>query len=37
MIQNAWRAAFPGPWPVFEKVRIYETERNIFEVSNEKA
>jgi 6-pyruvoyltetrahydropterin/6-carboxytetrahydropterin synthase len=37
MIGGAWREAFPGDWPVFEKVRIYETDRNIFEVSNEKA
>lgn len=37
MIREAWPAAFPGPWPKFEKLRIYETDRNIFEVSNEKA
>jgi 6-pyruvoyltetrahydropterin/6-carboxytetrahydropterin synthase len=37
MISSAWSEAFPGEWPVFEKVRIYETDRNIFEVSNEKA
>jgi 6-pyruvoyltetrahydropterin/6-carboxytetrahydropterin synthase len=36
-IRSAWPAAFPGNWPRFEKVRIYETERNIFEVKNEKA
>ena len=28
-----WRSAFPGAWPVLEKVRIAETPRNIFEVS----
>ena len=28
-----WSAAFPGPWPVLDKVRIAETPRNIFEVS----
>jgi 6-pyruvoyltetrahydropterin/6-carboxytetrahydropterin synthase len=27
-----WRATFPGEWPALEKVRIAETERNIFEV-----
>jgi hypothetical protein len=37
IIREAWSGAFPGEWPVFEKVRIYETDRNIFEVSNEKA
>jgi 6-pyruvoyltetrahydropterin/6-carboxytetrahydropterin synthase len=29
----AWAAAFPGPWPMLDKVRIAETPRNIFEVS----
>jgi 6-pyruvoyltetrahydropterin/6-carboxytetrahydropterin synthase len=28
-----WQSAFPGAWPVLEKVRIAETPRNIFEVS----
>jgi len=37
MIREGWSQAFNGPWPVFEKLRIYETERNIFEMSNEKA
>jgi 6-pyruvoyltetrahydropterin/6-carboxytetrahydropterin synthase len=37
MISETWSNTFPGEWPVFEKVRIYETDRNIFEVSNEKA
>jgi 6-pyruvoyltetrahydropterin/6-carboxytetrahydropterin synthase len=37
MIREGWSETFPGQWPVFEKVRIYETDRNIFEVSNEKA
>ena len=27
-----WRNAFPGRWPELEKVRIAETDRNIFEV-----
>ena len=29
----SWQSAFPGRWPVLEKVRIAETPRNIFEVS----
>jgi 6-pyruvoyltetrahydropterin/6-carboxytetrahydropterin synthase len=37
MIRDGWCEVFPGDWPRFEKVRIYETDRNIFEVSNEKA
>lgn len=37
LLSEAWTELFPGEWPVFEKLRIYETERNIFEVSNEKA
>jgi 6-pyruvoyltetrahydropterin/6-carboxytetrahydropterin synthase len=32
-LRQGWRSAFPGPWPELEKVRIAETERNIFEVS----
>jgi 6-pyruvoyltetrahydropterin/6-carboxytetrahydropterin synthase len=28
-----WRSVFPGEWPSLEKVRIVETPRNIFEVS----
>jgi 6-pyruvoyltetrahydropterin/6-carboxytetrahydropterin synthase len=28
-----WREAFPGPWPTLEKIRIAETPRNFFEVS----
>ena len=31
-LQQGWVTAFPGPWPVLEKVRIAETPRNIFEV-----
>jgi 6-pyruvoyltetrahydropterin/6-carboxytetrahydropterin synthase len=34
---DGWAKSFPGAWPQFEKLRIYETERNIFEVANEKA
>jgi 6-pyruvoyltetrahydropterin/6-carboxytetrahydropterin synthase len=33
MIQNGWNDTFPGEWPMFEKLRIYETERNICEVA----
>ncbi len=32
-LQANWNAAFPGLWPVLDKVRIAETPRNIFEVS----
>ena len=32
-LKQAWPNAFPGPWPQLEKVRIAETERNIFEVN----
>ena len=32
-LKRGWRSVFPGPWPELEKVRIAETERNIFEVS----
>ena len=32
-LQAGWNSAFPGPWPVLDKVRIAETPRNIFEVS----
>ena len=31
-LAQAWRSAFPGDWPVLEKVRIAETPRNIFEI-----
>lgn len=27
-----WNAAFPGEWPKLHKVRIAETDRNIFEI-----
>jgi 6-pyruvoyltetrahydropterin/6-carboxytetrahydropterin synthase len=37
-LRNNWKAAFPEPWPVLDKIRIAETPRNIFEVSeNEQA
>jgi 6-pyruvoyltetrahydropterin/6-carboxytetrahydropterin synthase len=29
----SWKAAFPGEWPRLDKVRIADTARNIFEVS----
>jgi 6-pyruvoyltetrahydropterin/6-carboxytetrahydropterin synthase len=32
-LKQAWPGVFPGPWPQLEKVRIAETERNIFEVN----
>ncbi len=31
-LQRAWPSVFPGQWPHLEKVRIAETERNIFVV-----
>lgn len=31
-LKQNWSAAFPGEWPKLEKVRIAETERNIFEL-----
>lgn len=32
-LRASWNSAFPGPWPLLDKVRIAETPRNIFEVS----
>ena len=32
-LKDAWAGVFAGEWPQLEKVRIAETERNIFEVS----
>ena len=32
-LKQGWLGVFPGPWPQLEKVRIAETARNIFEVS----
>jgi 6-pyruvoyltetrahydropterin/6-carboxytetrahydropterin synthase len=32
-LKQGWERAFPGQWPRLEKVRIAETERNIFEIS----
>jgi 6-pyruvoyltetrahydropterin/6-carboxytetrahydropterin synthase len=31
-LKREWSAAFPGEWPRLDKVRIAETERNIFEI-----
>ena len=31
-LKRHWTAAFPGDWPKLEKIRIAETERNIFEL-----
>ena len=31
-LKRHWSAAFPGGWPKLEKIRIAETERNIFEL-----
>ncbi len=31
-LKRNWKEVFPGNWPRFEKVRIAETARNIFEV-----
>ena len=33
-LKHEWRSVFPGEWPLLEKVRIVETPRNIFEVSD---
>ena len=33
-LKQAWPSVFPSVWPQLEKVRIAETERNIFEVSD---
>jgi 6-pyruvoyltetrahydropterin/6-carboxytetrahydropterin synthase len=31
-LKRSWKEVFPREWPKFEKVRIRETPRNIFEV-----
>jgi 6-pyruvoyltetrahydropterin/6-carboxytetrahydropterin synthase len=31
-LSEGWSSAFPETWPKLEKIRIAETERNIFEV-----
>jgi 6-pyruvoyltetrahydropterin/6-carboxytetrahydropterin synthase len=32
-LKHEWSTAFPGEWPRLEKIRIAETDRNIFEIS----
>ena len=32
-LKRNWSAAFPGEWPRLERIRITETERNIFELN----
>jgi 6-pyruvoyltetrahydropterin/6-carboxytetrahydropterin synthase len=32
-LRGRWHVEFPDAWPRLEKIRIAETERNIFEVS----
>jgi 6-pyruvoyltetrahydropterin/6-carboxytetrahydropterin synthase len=34
-LKENWSTAFPGAWPRLEKVRIAETERNIFEIETD--
>lgn len=31
-VRGGWTEAFPGTWPRLEKIKIWETERNIFEL-----
>ncbi len=31
-LKAGWKSAFPGEWPVLERVKIAETPRNIFEI-----
>jgi 6-pyruvoyltetrahydropterin/6-carboxytetrahydropterin synthase len=31
-LKRTWSTAFPGEWPKLDKIRIAETERNIFEL-----
>jgi 6-pyruvoyltetrahydropterin/6-carboxytetrahydropterin synthase len=32
-LKRNWKTQFSGPWPKLEKIRIAETDRNIFEVN----
>ncbi len=32
-LQVSWRSAFPGSWPVLDRIRIAETPRNAVEIS----
>jgi 6-pyruvoyltetrahydropterin/6-carboxytetrahydropterin synthase len=34
-LKRHWSAAFPGDWPKLERIRIAETERNIFELGTD--
>lgn len=34
-MERGWAAAFPGPWPRLERIRIQETKRNIFEIRSQ--
>ncbi len=34
-LRRHWAEAFPGAWPKLEKIRIAETRRNAFELTNE--
>jgi 6-pyruvoyltetrahydropterin/6-carboxytetrahydropterin synthase len=31
-LKRHWRSVFPGEWPRLDKIRIAETDRNIFEL-----
>ena len=31
-LKAGWSTAFPGPWPKLDRIRIAETDRNIFEM-----
>ncbi len=33
-LRENWASVFPGPWPRLERVRIAETPRNIFEITD---
>jgi 6-pyruvoyltetrahydropterin/6-carboxytetrahydropterin synthase len=33
-LKASWKSSFPGIWPKLEKIRIAETDRNIFELVN---
>ena len=34
-LQRRWAAIFPGGWPKLDKIRIAETRRNAFEITDE--
>jgi 6-pyruvoyltetrahydropterin/6-carboxytetrahydropterin synthase len=36
-LRDAWRQAFPGGYPKLEKIRIWETPRNICEINGASA